>query len=139
MLTVGLFCAMLAASNPLAPPPLSCAKRLVLPVYPRLAKIAHDARQVSARIKVTDGCLRVVEIKGGNKYFDEAIRVAVSAWAVSSDRSFPASDFTVTFDFRLSEDAAKEGECEIDIDEGKIVIWGLMRFTDTEQLPVATK
>ena len=126
MLIFGLLCALLVASNPQVPPPLSCAKRLVLPVYPKLAKIAHDARVVSARIKVADGGLQVVEIKGGNKYFDEAIRTAVSAWAASPNRSFPANDFTVTFDFRLSEDAAKEGLCEVDIDGGKITIWGLM-------------
>lgn len=137
MLTIGLLCAMLGTLNPQLPP-LSCAKRLVLPIYPKLAKAAHDSRVVTARIKISEDGLKVVEIKGGNKYFDEAIRNAVSAWSFTSSRSFAAGEFTVAFDFRLSEDSTKDGLCEVDIDDGKIVVWGLMRFTDIEQLPVAT-
>lgn len=139
MLTIGMLCAMLAGSNSQIPPPLSCAKRLVLPLYPKLAKIAHDARVVSARIKVADGGLQVVEITGGNKYYVEAIRTAVSAWSVSPNRPFTICDFTVAFDFRLTEDSTKDGLCEVDIDDGKIVIWGLMRYTDIEQMPIATR
>lgn len=138
MFTIGLLCAMLGTLNPQLPP-LSCAKRLVLPIYPKLAKVAHDSRMVTARIKISEDGLKVVEIKGGNTYFDESIRHAVSAWSFSSSRSFAAGEFTVAFDFRLSEDSTKDGLYEIDIDGGKIVIWGLMRYADREQLPIATR
>jgi hypothetical protein len=37
----------------------------------------------------------------------------------------------------MTEDSKKDGLGEIDIDEGKIVVWGLVHFTDMEQLPVA--
>ena len=119
------------------PPPLSCAKRVVLPIYPKLAKLAHDSRTVSVKIKSSGGALAIVDVKGGNRYFDEAIRSAVSAWTVSPARQIPDEDFVIVFDFRMTEDSKKDGLGEIDIDDGKIIVWGLVHFTDTEQLPVA--
>lgn len=139
MFSIAMLCAILGMSNPQVTPPLSCAKRLVLPIYPKLAKIAHDARVVTARVKVTEDGLKVIEIKGGNKYYDEAIRTAVASWDISSNRPFVSNDFSIAFDFRLSEDVRMDGLYEVDIDGGKIVVWGLMRYTDTEQLPIATR
>ena len=119
--------------------PLSCIRQLVSPVYPKVEKIAHDARVVSAKIKITNGLIQIIEIRGGNKYYDESIRAAVANWCVCNKQVLPNSDFQVVFDFRLTEDAAKDGLCEVDLDQGKIIVWGLMRFTDLEHLPIATR
>jgi len=105
-------------------------KRVVTPIYPKLARIAHDSRQVTARLKVRENKVTVVELKGGNKYFDQSVLTAISNWLLSHQRPISTSEFTVVFDFRLSEDAADEGRTEIDLDTSTVVVWGKMLYLD---------
>jgi len=118
--------------------PLACLKRIVFPVYPKLARIAHDARIVTASLKYSDSKLRILKISGGNKYFDAAIHTALSNWQISSTRPFPATEFLITFDFRISATEAAGLVNEIDLDTSTLTIWSEIKFTETEQLPVAT-
>ncbi|WP_243322292.1 hypothetical protein [Geothrix sp. SG200] len=112
------------------PLPLISLKRIVSPVYPKLARIAHDSRQVTAKLVVRENKLAVVEMKGGNKYFDHSILTAISNWLLSPQRPMPSGEFTVVFDFRLSEEATDEGRSEVDFDTSTIVVWGRMLYVD---------
>ena len=121
-----------SSSKPLsnAALPIVGLKRVVSPVYPKLARLAHDSRQVTAKLVVRENKLVVVEMKGGNKYFDHSILTAVSNWLLSSQRPMPSGEFIIVFDFRLSEDAADEGRSEVDFDTSTIVVWGKMLYVD---------
>jgi len=110
--------------------PLVSLKRVVTPVYPKLARLAHDSRQVTARLKIREDKIAVVELKGGNKYFDQSVLTAISNWLLSPQRPMPTGEFIVVFDFRLSEDAADEGRSEIDFDTSTVVVWGKMLYVD---------
>jgi len=106
--------------------PLVNLKRVVTPIYPKLARIAHDSRLVTARLKIRENKVRVVELKGGNKFFDQAILTATSNWLLSPQRPTPADEFIVVFDFRLSEDAADEGRSELDCYTSTVGVRGQM-------------
>ena len=110
--------------------PLVSLKRVVTPIYPKLARLAHDSRQVIAKLKIRENKVSVVELKGSNKYFDQSILTAVSNWLPSPQRPMPVGEFTVVFDFRLSEDAADEGRSEIDFETSMVVVWGKMLYID---------
>jgi hypothetical protein len=110
--------------------PLVSLKRIVTPIYPKLARLAHDSRQVTARLKIRENKVAVVELKGGNKYFDYSVHTAITNWLLSPHRPLPTGKFTVVFDFRLSEDAADEGRSEIDLDTSTVVVWGKILYVD---------
>lgn len=138
MLTLGAMCVLLGIFDAQAPTLLLSTKHLVLPVYPKLVKIAHDSRIISVKVKIHGNNLNILEIKGGNKYYDEAIRVAIAQWTLSPARSLPEGEASIVFDFRMTDDPQKDGVYELDMDDSKIIIWGLKRYTDTEKLPLPT-
>jgi hypothetical protein len=136
MLVPSLFFLALGLNPHQYPALLSKASRLVLPVYPRLAKSAHDSRRVIASIRINGGKIEIIEIHGGNKYFDESVRIAISKWIIPSCIENEIIEFAVTFEYAMTDSKDMDGVCELFPMENRIVIWALKRYTDTEKLPI---
>lgn len=101
--------------------PLGSVSVIVIPAYPKLAKMAHDMRTIKTRLKVVGKRVEVIEIEGANKYFDEEIRAALKDWVISEHQS-PINEFTVTFQFELMDQIPVEGRTEIRMNDSKILI-----------------
>ena len=138
MILAGMLLLGITAQKPEHIHLLPHVSKLIPPIYPLLAKAAHDSRTIVVESRENGTKVVILKMATNNKYFEKSIKDAISEWTVSKLNPGSGATFDLTFEFRMTDEVGKDGLCEIYMNEDRIVVWGLARYTDTETLPMST-